>query len=94
MTIQDGVKQLWVRGRSFHTETVCVEYRTIALWVIGRRLCLLGCYRIQFSFHFFDDDDEYDNFYGAITQHMPLQACLDKTCVVYFYHSGVACATL
>jgi len=25
-----------------------------------------------------DDDDEYDNFYGTITQHMPLQGCLDK----------------
>jgi len=24
------------------------------------------------------NDDEYDNFYGAITQHMPLQGCLDK----------------
>jgi len=25
-----------------------------------------------------DDDDRYDNFYGAITQHMPLQGRLDK----------------
>jgi len=25
-----------------------------------------------------DDNDEYDNFYGAITQHMPLQGRLDK----------------
>jgi len=24
------------------------------------------------------DDDEYDNLYGAITQHMPLQGRLDK----------------
>ena len=24
------------------------------------------------------DDDEYDNFYGAITQHMPLQGRLHK----------------
>jgi len=23
-------------------------------------------------------DDEYDNFYSAITQHMPLQGRLDK----------------
>ena len=25
-----------------------------------------------------DDDDEYDDFYGTITQHMPLQGRLDK----------------
>src|SRR6218665_105073 len=25
-----------------------------------------------------DDDDEYGNFYGAITQHMPLQGALTK----------------
>jgi len=25
-----------------------------------------------------DDDDEYDNFYGVITQHMPLQGTLTK----------------
>ena len=25
-----------------------------------------------------DDDDECDNFYGAITQHMPLKGRLDK----------------
>jgi len=24
------------------------------------------------------DDDEYNKFYGAITQHMPLYGCLDK----------------
>ena len=33
-----------------------------------------------------DDDDEYDNFYSAITQHMPLQGRLDKdhdTCQKY-----------
>jgi len=23
-------------------------------------------------------DDENDNFYGAVRQHMPLQGCLDK----------------
>ena len=28
-----------------------------------------------------DDDDEYDNFYGAITQHMPLQGHLHKKLV-------------
>jgi len=30
-----------------------------------------------------DDDDEYDNFYGAITQHMPLQGRLDKKPIVH-----------
>ena len=32
----------------------------------------------------YDDDDKYGNFYGVITQHMPLQGCLDKdTCQRY-----------
>ena len=29
-------------------------------------------------FMYDDDDDEYDNFYGTITQHMPLQGRLHK----------------
>ena len=39
--------------------------------------------------YLYNDDDEYDNFYGAITQHMPLQGCLDKNHVTWHrYASG------
>jgi len=30
-----------------------------------------------------DDDDEYNNFYGAITQHMSLQGRLDKKPIAF-----------
>src|SRR6218665_1244016 len=37
---------------------------------------------LAFGQTYADDDDEYDNFYGAITQHMPLQGRLDKETIV------------
>src|SRR6218665_1361228 len=33
-----------------------------------------------------DDDDEYNNFNGTVTQHMPLQGCLYKTHVTCLRH--------
>jgi len=38
----------------------------------------LCAHKISFVQHDDDDDDKYENFYGAITQHMPLQMRLDK----------------
>jgi len=29
-----------------------------------------------------DDHDEYDNFYGAVMQHLPLQGLLDKKHII------------